>query len=342
MDKNKLKLLISQNENAKLEFKEQWYHKSQKNEMIKDIIALANGNPQTVGEEGYLIIGVEDKTKSIKGVNLSKSIVELEQEVLQNINNYATPPITDISFDDSFNINGKKILVITISTHNYLICLSKDLQTKRTERRNSAFYREGEMISIASPDIVREFDKQYKILDRVDEYEIKSDRDDIVEIDGLMYQNDILTRDYIYEEAEDYAQRLRLGGYRDWRLPTPEELLILATDIPIETYGQYGIPKKIYINEKFAQNISNKYNAKFWTSNEKYVEFEHKSFFGFKKETISYYTACVVGFHSPKSSFDYSSFLSHPHQTDKNYVICVREKNYSKKITFEELSKELK
>jgi len=87
--------------------------------MIKDIIALANGNPQTVREEAYLIIGVEDKTKNIKGVNLPKSIAELEQEVLQNINNYATPPITDISFDDSFNINGKKILVITIPTHNY-------------------------------------------------------------------------------------------------------------------------------------------------------------------------------------------------------------------------------
>ncbi len=325
MDKNKLRLLINKNENAKLEFKEHWYHKSQKNEMIKDIIALANGNPQTVGEEAYLIIGVEDKTKNIKGVDLHKSIAELEQEVLQNINNYATPPITDISFDDSFNVDGKKILVITIPTHNYLIYISKDLQTKRTERRNSAFYREGEMVSIASPDIVREFDRQYQILDRLDEYEIKSDRDDIIEIDGLMYQNEILTRDYTYEEAEDYAQRLRLGGYRDWRLPTPEELLILATDIPIKIYGQYGMTRKVYINEKFAQNISNKYYAKFWTSDEKYVEFERKSFFGFKKETISYYTACVVGFYSPKSSFDYDSFLSHSNQNDRKYVICVRE-----------------
>jgi len=321
MEVDKLKLLISQNENAKLEFKEQWYHKSQKNEMIKDIIALANGNPQTVGEEAYLIIGIEDKIKSIKGVNLSKSIAELEQEVLQNINNYATPPITDISFDDSFNINGKKILVITIPTHNYLISISKDLQTKRTERRSSAFYREGEMISIASPDIVREFDKQYKILDRLDEYEIKSDRDDIVEIDGLMYQNDILTIDYTYEEAKDYAQRLRLGGYRDWRLPTPEELLVLATDLNI------GISyKRAYIRNEFAQNISNKYNAKFWTSDEEYHEYIDKSFFGFRKELISYYTACTISFNSPKSSFNYNSSFSHSTQNNKNYVMCVREK----------------
>ena len=148
MDVNKLKLLITKNENAKLEFKEQWYHQSQKNEMIKDIISIANGNPQTIGDVGYLIIGIEDKSKRVKGVDLHKTMAELEQEVLQNINNYATPPITDIIFDDTFNINGEKILVITIFAHNYLIYLSKDLQiNKRTERKNSAFYREGDKIS---------------------------------------------------------------------------------------------------------------------------------------------------------------------------------------------------
>lgn len=68
------------------------------------------------------------------------------------------------------------------------------------------------MISIASPDIVREFDKQYKILSKLDKYEIKSNRDDIVEIDGLMYQNCILTLNYTFDEAVDYSRRLKLGG----------------------------------------------------------------------------------------------------------------------------------
>lgn len=342
MDVNKLKLLISKNENAKLEFKEQWYHKSQKNEMVKDIISIANGNPQTIGDIGYLIIGIEDKTKIVKGVTLDKGIAELEQEVLQNINNYATPPITHITFDDTFNINGKKILVITIPTHNYLIYLSKDLQTlKRTERKNSAFYREGEKVSIASPDIVREFDKQYEIFNKLDKYEIKNDRDDIVEIDGLMYQNEILTRNYTYEEAENYAQRLRLGGYTDWRLPSVEELLLLATDIPIniDIEGGYRNIRTLYIDKRFAQNISKKYSAKFWTSDVQYKEYEKSSFFGLKKETISFSKACIVGFDSLKSSFDYSSYFSHANQTQKHYVICVREESELKKITFEKLLK---
>jgi len=322
MDINKLKLLISQNENAKLEFKEQWYHKSQKDEMIKDIISLANGNPQTVGEVAYLIIGVEDKTKNIKEITLSKSIAELEQEVIQNINNYATPPITHISFDDTFNINGQKILIITIPSHNYLIYLSKDLQTKkRTERKNSAFYREGEMISIASPDIVREFDKQYEILSKLDKYEIKSNRDDIVEIDGLMYQNCILTLNYTFDEAVDYSRRLKLGGYNDWRLPTVEELLILATDIEIRS--DY---RKAYIREEFAKNILGVYSPSFWTSEEKEEEIELSSFFGLKKEIFLSFTARVVKYDSKKSKFNnlFQAF-SYQGKHNKNYVICVRD-----------------
>lgn len=325
MDIDKLKLLITKTENSKLEFKEQWYHKSQKNEMIKDIIALTNGNPQTVGEIGYLIIGVEDTTKKIKEVELSESVAKLEQTVLQNINNYAAPPLTDISFD-LFLVDEKKILVISIPPHNYLISLSKDLQTKnRTEKRGVTFYRERDKIAIASPDIIREFDKEYTLLNK---YEIKSNRNDIVEIDGLMYQNDILTRDYTYEEAKEYAKKLRLGGYIDWRLPTPEELLILATNTPIEVSGIYLIPITLYINEKFAQNISNKYHAKFWTSDEKYIEYEHKTFFGLKKEMISYNSICVIGFDSPKSSFNYASSWSI--LDIKNYVICVRDKKTRK------------
>ena len=81
--------------------------------------------------------------------------------------------------------------------------------------------------------------------------------------------------------------------------------------------------KKIYIRNEFAQNISNKYYTKFWTSDEEYID---KSFLGLKKETISYYTACTIDFNSPKSSFNYSSPFSHSNQNNKNYVICVREK----------------
>jgi len=39
-----------------------------------------------------------------------------------------------------------------------------------------------------------------------------------------MYQNEPFTKRYTWEEAQNYAHNLSLGGYDDWRLPTIEEL----------------------------------------------------------------------------------------------------------------------
>ncbi len=47
---------------------------------------------------------------------------------------------------------------------------------------------------------------------------------EIIIIDGLMYQNQLFTKRYQWEEAKQYAKDLRLGGYDDWRLPTIKEL----------------------------------------------------------------------------------------------------------------------
>ena len=56
--------LLAMNENPKLDFKGIWKPDDLKTELIKDILSIANGNPQTVGEEGYLVFGVSnDKQK---------------------------------------------------------------------------------------------------------------------------------------------------------------------------------------------------------------------------------------------------------------------------------------
>jgi len=45
---------------------------------------------------------------------------------------------------------------------------------------------------------------------------------DITLIGELMWEKE--TREMSWYEAMEYAENLRLGGYDDWRLPTPEEL----------------------------------------------------------------------------------------------------------------------
>ena len=52
----------------------------------------------------------------------------------------------------------------------------------------------------------------------------RTTKNEIVVINGLMYQNQPFTERYSWDEAKEYAKKLRLGGYDDWRLPTITEL----------------------------------------------------------------------------------------------------------------------
>src|SRR5262245_7341851 len=69
MNHDHLQQLLTQKEGPKLDFKQEMYKidskdeaaKRQRDELTKDILALANGNPSYAWEEGYLIIGVSDK-----------------------------------------------------------------------------------------------------------------------------------------------------------------------------------------------------------------------------------------------------------------------------------------
>ena len=88
---------------------------------------------------------------------------------------------------------------------------------------------------------------------------IETNTSEIVTIDGLMYQNQPFTKTYIWKEAKEYAQNLRLGGYDDWRLPTRDELKKLLTKK--RTKGKNG---DYYIRKKFVNNLES--FAFFWTS----------------------------------------------------------------------------
>jgi len=80
MNSQKLQYLLSQEEGPKLDFKASLNLKtaSGKKELAKDIIAIANSR----GGRGYLVIGVEDKTKRIVGVEPGEYDEERIQQVL--------------------------------------------------------------------------------------------------------------------------------------------------------------------------------------------------------------------------------------------------------------------
>lgn len=108
MDKKRLINLIKKGEGIKLDFKQRLEldMESGRKELAKDICAIANSK----GGRGYLIIGIEDKTKKIIGVD--KNYKYSEEQIQQIVSSRCEPPIPiNLEFVD---IENKSIAIINI------------------------------------------------------------------------------------------------------------------------------------------------------------------------------------------------------------------------------------
>ncbi len=166
MTKEELAKLIKKDENPKLDFKQEWYwnkntpkkqKQEQQGELVRDIIALSNGNPAFVGETAYLIIGVIDDIREF--YNFDRSAIEpfdkFKQQLVNLVNNYAQPKIIDLDMNLT-----EEVLIISIKPQEDIIHIFKDLQVKnRTIDGGTTFFRVGENNSVASPDIIEKFKK---------------------------------------------------------------------------------------------------------------------------------------------------------------------------------------
>ena len=74
---------------------------------------------------------------------------------------------------------------------------------------------------------------------------------------GLEWQQAASDKKYTFEQAQNYCRELVYGGYSDWRLPEPHEILSIVN------IGQ----NNSFINNNFT-NISADYDAELWTSHE--------------------------------------------------------------------------
>lgn len=107
MDKKKLLNLIKKQEGPKLDFKIviDLDLENGRKELAKDICAIANSK----GGRGYLVIGIEDKTKNIIGLD---KIRFSEEQIQQLVSSRCEPPVP-ISLE-FIEIYGKKLAVINI------------------------------------------------------------------------------------------------------------------------------------------------------------------------------------------------------------------------------------
>lgn len=124
MEKKKLISLIKKEENEKLDFKQRLDLETEtgKKELAKDISAIANSR----GGRGYLIIGIEDKTKNVVGIGEDDL---REEQIQQIISSRCEPPIPiSLSYE---RIEDKTIAIITIYD---------GMQKPYQIRENGAFY----------------------------------------------------------------------------------------------------------------------------------------------------------------------------------------------------------
>jgi len=124
MDEKKISILLKRDEGTKLDYKLKIdiLMESGKKELAKDVCAIANSR----GGRGYIIIGVEDKTKRIVGIDAYEF---KEEQIQQIISSRCEPPIP-VSID----------LVIYQSKNLAIITIYDGGQKPYQLRENGAFY----------------------------------------------------------------------------------------------------------------------------------------------------------------------------------------------------------
>ncbi|MBM3130568.1 MAG: tetratricopeptide repeat protein, partial [Chloroflexi bacterium] len=145
-----LRKLIAQEENPKLDFKieysltrpEEW------NELIKDILALANGNVGFANKAGYLIVGAGDtlrpdharELKDASGLGINR------HDLLAKVNAVCNPRLPNLHCE-LVELDGNRVLVVSIPPSPHLHELKIPLQTpKRRFQEQTVLIRCGEEI----------------------------------------------------------------------------------------------------------------------------------------------------------------------------------------------------
>jgi len=161
MDSLELRQIIGQPEGLKLDFKrklhkifhsDEDYRKTQRDEFIRDILSLTNGNFGTAEQTGYLIIGVGDELKADGSRDLfNVGYLLSPKQILQRVNSACYPPIPDIHCE-TVEVDGKKIFVVSIPPSPHLHRTLRELVTPTKYPIGTVFIRRNEEIFPATPE----------------------------------------------------------------------------------------------------------------------------------------------------------------------------------------------
>ena len=167
LDEKLLHHLLKQHEGQKLDFKSKFYEISNNDkqiqrrhwdELIKDVLALANGNAETAWDTAYIIIGAGDELKT-DGTRDLFDVGELKitrSTLLKKINASCAPPLGDIHCA-TIVVDGIRLFVIAIppSPHVYQTTRRLETSSGRPYQENSILIRRGEGTELAKLDEIQ-------------------------------------------------------------------------------------------------------------------------------------------------------------------------------------------
>jgi hypothetical protein len=124
-----------------------------RDEFIKDILAMANGNSSIIRENKYIIIGAEDKKFTDDGF---RKLVDVDYKIPSNsriskwLDSACSTSVVGIE-NKEIRIFGKKVWVVCIPPTFQLHETSRELTThKTTHSKHTVFIRQNEHVAVAS------------------------------------------------------------------------------------------------------------------------------------------------------------------------------------------------
>lgn len=161
MNADLLSQLLLEQEGPTVEFKRHWYQidaesqqvkNHQRDELIKDVLALANGSVATAGEPAYLIIGAGDRIgdSGRELYDVQGFPADVGQRVLQLVSSACSPALSNVT-SELVTIEGRNLGVITIHPTPHIHETTRVLKTSSgTYSQHVAFIRSGDTIQLAS------------------------------------------------------------------------------------------------------------------------------------------------------------------------------------------------
>lgn len=118
----------------------------QRDELIKDILGLANGNGQIVRQTKYLIIGADDKQFDEQGMRVLYDVdypVPSQSDVIKWVNSTCAPAVVGIQCSTQI-INGACLFVITIPPTFDIHETTRELNASGHFNKYTVFMRQDE------------------------------------------------------------------------------------------------------------------------------------------------------------------------------------------------------